>query len=115
MKSEVCVLVGSSHFPMEAPVGRAYKLYLGLARQDPDRVLDFAACANGRTFSATWACRAQRLVMNSCMLKHATLKMQDEAREEWFANMDARRKKREEIEKNVLEVEAYNKEWWKRD
>ena len=53
--------------------------------------------------------------MNSCMVQHATQRMQDEAREEWFANMESRQKDREAKEKRRVEAEAFNKEWWRRD
>ena len=53
--------------------------------------------------------------MNSCMVKHATLMMQDEAREEWFASMEARRAERREAEKKQEEAAEFNKEWWRRD
>src|SRR5579871_4665153 len=45
----------------------------------------FAECALGRTFSAPFVCRKQRLQMNTCMISHATQEEQDAAREEWFA------------------------------
>ena len=53
--------------------------------------------------------------MNNCMLQYATLKMQDEAREEWFAGMEARRRERQEKEEAKAEAQAFNREWWKRD
>ena len=75
----------------------------------------FAKCATNRTISATWACRQQRLAMNGCMVQHATQRMQDEAREEWFTNMETRKKEREEREKQRIIAEEFNREWWKRD
>jgi COX assembly mitochondrial protein 1 len=57
---------------------------------------DFADCALGRTISATWICRDQRLGMNSCMISHATRAEEDAARAEWFSGRDERRRKREE-------------------
>lgn len=80
-----------------------------------DIMQDFAACATNRTISATWACRQQRLTMNGCMVKHATQRMQDEAREEWFANMELRKRERDEKAKQKIEAEAFNKEWWKKE
>lgn len=56
----------------------------------------FAECALGRTVSATWICRDQRLGMNSCMVAHATRAEEDGARAEWFSGREERRKKREE-------------------
>lgn len=57
---------------------------------------DFAACAKGRTVSATWLCRRQRLAMNSCMVANATPAAEDAARNEWFAGRQERRRKKEE-------------------
>ena len=80
-----------------------------------DTLQEFAKCATNRTISATWACRQQRLAMNGCMVQHATQRMQDEARKEWFANMEVRRKEREEKEKQRIVAEEFNRQWWKKD
>ena len=74
--------------------------------------LDFASCATNRTISATWACRKQRLAMNSCMIQHASQKEQDAAREEWFASMDLRRLEMEQKKRQKAEAEKFFKEWW---
>ena len=74
--------------------------------------LDFASCATNRTISATWACRKQRLAMNSCMVQYASRKEQDAAREEWFATMDLRRLQMEENKRQKAEAEKFHKEWW---
>ncbi|RMD43785.1 hypothetical protein DV735_g1381, partial [Chaetothyriales sp. CBS 134920] len=60
----------------------------------------FAACARGRSFSLAWACKAEQLAMNSCMMLHAREKrIKDEAREEWFAGIvERRRKVKEDLE-----------------
>ena len=76
------------------------------------RLADFAACALNRTISATWACRTERLAMNSCMVAHATQHEQDSAREEWFATRDLRIRQREEKEKRKKEQEKFHREWW---
>jgi len=58
----------------------------------------FAECARNRTISATWACRKQRVGMNSCMVAHATQENQDAAREEWFQRrMEKRKQAKEEL------------------
>ncbi|KAI9805840.1 MAG: hypothetical protein M1825_000454 [Sarcosagium campestre] len=75
-------------------------------------IKDFAACAINRTVSATWACRTQRLVMNACMMQHATVEEQDKAREEWFATRQQRRREREEKELRRQEAERKHREWW---
>ena len=76
------------------------------------RRLDFASCATNRTISATWACRKQRLVMNSCMVQYASQKEQDAAREEWFATMDLRQHEMEERKRQKADAEKFFKEWW---
>ena len=76
------------------------------------RRLDFASCATNRTISATWACRKQRLAMNSCMVQYASQKEQDAAREEWFDTMNLRRLEMEEKQRRKAEAERFFKEWW---
>ena len=53
--------------------------------------------------------------MNGCMVQHATQRMQDEAREEWFASMEARKREREETQKQRTVAEEFNRQWWKKD
>ena len=77
--------------------------------------VEFAACATNRTISATWACRKQRLAMNSCMIAHASQNEEDAAREEWFATLEERRKVREEKEIQKRESEKFFREWWDLD
>jgi hypothetical protein len=57
---------------------------------------EFAECAKGRTFSLSWACKAQQFAMNSCMIAHAGPAAEDAAREEWFVGVEQRRRKKEE-------------------
>ncbi|KAM0795591.1 hypothetical protein BDR22DRAFT_581805 [Usnea florida] len=75
-------------------------------------ISDFASCATNRTVSATWACRKERLTMNSCMIDHASQKEQDAAREEWFAGMESRRLEMEEKKRQRVKGEKFRKEWW---
>ncbi|KAL9071417.1 MAG: hypothetical protein Q9161_004276 [Pseudevernia consocians] len=77
-----------------------------------NQIRDFASCATNRTISASWACRKQRLEMNSCMIQHASQKEQDAAREEWFATMDLRRLEAEERKRQKAKAEKFFKEWW---
>lgn len=90
----------------EAQVKQLYYKRVRL-RCDPE-IKEFAECARGKTVTATWSCREQRLKMNSCMVLHATPAEEDAAREEWFASIQERRKKREdqeaEVEKRRQEV-----------
>jgi COX assembly protein 1 len=79
---------------------------------EANRSLDFASCALNRTISATWACRNQRLAMNSCMISHATQEEQDAAREEWFATRDKRAEERAAKERKRIEQEKFHREWW---
>ncbi|KAL9601694.1 MAG: hypothetical protein Q9179_002784 [Wetmoreana sp. 5 TL-2023] len=75
-------------------------------------IREFASCALNRTISATWACRQQRLAMNSCMIAHASQEEQDAAREEWFATRDERKRERAEKEKRRKEQEKFHRAWW---
>lgn len=89
----------------EAQVKQLYYKRVRL-RCDPE-IKEFAACAVGKTITATWSCRKERLKMNSCMILHATPEEEDAAREEWFANIQERRRKREE---EAVEVEKRRQE-----
>ena len=73
---------------------------------DPE-IKAFAACAVGKTITATWTCRDQRLKMNSCMVLHARPEEEDKAREEWFEGIQQRRR---EKEKQMAEVEVRRRE-----
>ncbi|OBT72829.1 hypothetical protein VF21_08322 [Pseudogymnoascus sp. 05NY08] len=75
-------------------------------------IKEFAECAVGRTFTAPFACRAQRLGMNSCMIAHATQAEQDNAREEWFGLRLQRQKDREAKDRRRKEQEKFHREWW---
>ena len=74
---------------------------------DPE-IKAFAACARGRTITATWTCRDLRHKMNTCMVANARPEEEDKAREEWFRGIQERRREREEksqeIEKRRQEV-----------
>jgi COX assembly protein 1 len=72
----------------------------------------FAACALGRTFTVSYACRAENRVMNNCMMVHATQDERDAAREEWFAMRLERQRAREEHQKVARAQEDFMKEWW---
>lgn len=69
---------------------------------------EFAKCAQGRTLTVTFACKAQQFAMNSCMIAHATKAEEDAAREDWFAGVIERRVKKEEelaaVEKRRVEI-----------
>ena len=76
----------------EAQVRDIY--YKNVRSQCAAEIKDFAACARNRTFSLSWACRAEQFAMNSCMIAHATRQAEDAAREEWFAGVQERRVER---------------------
>ncbi|KAJ2974109.1 hypothetical protein NQ176_g6231 [Zarea fungicola] len=59
--------------------------YARVRKQCADEIKAFAACALGRTFTVSFACRAEHRAMNGCMKLHATQDEHDAAREEWFA------------------------------
>jgi COX assembly protein 1 len=72
----------------------------------------FAACALGRTFTVSFACRAEHRVMNNCMKLHATAEEHDAAREEWFAMRMERHRQRERKAKMAVAQEEFLREWW---
>jgi len=72
----------------------------------------FAACALGRTFSVSFACRAEHRAMNSCMKLHASPEEHDAAREEWFAMRLERQRKREHDRNVAAAQEEFIREWW---
>ena len=72
----------------------------------------FAACALGRTFTVSFACRAPHRVMNNCMKLHATQEAHDDAREEWFAMRMERHRQREHRAKVAVAQEEFLREWW---
>jgi hypothetical protein len=75
-------------------------------------VADFAACAAGKTFSVTFACKPEHRAMNNCMKLRATREEHDAAREEWFAMRQERQKKREHKAKVAAAQEEFMREWW---
>ncbi|KAH8173854.1 cytochrome c oxidase biogenesis protein cmc1 like domain-containing protein [Sarocladium implicatum] len=81
-------------------------------KQCAEEIKAFAACALGRTFTVSYACRAENRVMNNCMMVHATQDERDAAREEWFAMRLERQRAREEHQKVARAQEDFMKEWW---
>ncbi|ODA79209.1 hypothetical protein RJ55_04802 [Drechmeria coniospora] len=77
-----------------------------------DEIKAFAACALGRTFTVSFACREPHRVMNSCMKLHATQEEHDAARVEWFGMRMERKKKREHAAKVAAAQEEFLREWW---
>ena len=75
----------------------------------------FAACATGRTFTLAWACRAQKLSMNSCMVQYQGQDELDKARAEWFALAGERRRAKKELQVKIEEGRRKHHEWWNLD
>ncbi|KAK0391718.1 hypothetical protein NLU13_1217 [Sarocladium strictum] len=86
--------------------------YARVRKQCADEVKAFADCALGRTFTVSYACRAQNRAMNNCMVLHATPAEHDAAREEWFSQRLERQRAREQHKKVALAQEEFMKEWW---
>ncbi|KAL7949630.1 cytochrome c oxidase biogenesis protein Cmc1 like domain-containing protein [Trichoderma barbatum] len=86
--------------------------YARVRKQCADEIKAFADCALGRTFSVTFACRAEHTAMNACMKLRATQEEQDAAREEWFAKRMERQRQRERKTKMAAAQEEFMREWW---
>ncbi|TWU76253.1 hypothetical protein ED733_004946 [Metarhizium rileyi] len=86
--------------------------YARVRRQCAEEIRAFAACALGRTFTVSFACRAEHRVMNSCMKLRATAEEHDAAREEWFAMRMERHRQRERKAKMAVAQEEFIREWW---
>ena len=72
----------------------------------------FAACTQNRTFTMAWACRDQRLAMNSCMLRYQGQDEMDAARATWFLQAGERKRKKEELAEKEREARRKHAEWW---
>ncbi|KAK5992433.1 hypothetical protein PT974_05837 [Cladobotryum mycophilum] len=84
-----------------------------LASNDADcDPIAFADCALGRTFTVSFACRAEHRAMNGCMKLKATPAEHDAAREEWFALRMERQRARERKTKMAAAQEEFMREWW---
>ncbi|CAM1504584.1 Fc.00g021750.m01.CDS01 [Cosmosporella sp. VM-42] len=94
----------------EAQVRDIY--YQRVRGQCADEIKAFAACALGRTFTVSFACRAEHRTMNGCMKLHATQAAYDDAREEWFSLRLQRQREREQKSKVAAAQEEFMREWW---
>ncbi|KOS21511.1 COX assembly mitochondrial protein 2 [Escovopsis weberi] len=94
----------------EAQVRDLY--YARVRKQCADEIKAFAACALGRTFTVSFACRPEHRAMNSCMKLKATQAEHDAAREEWFAMRLERQRARERKAKMARAQEEFMREWW---
>ncbi|KAF1954635.1 hypothetical protein CC80DRAFT_493757 [Byssothecium circinans] len=107
----------SNPTPLSAPQEQQVRdlYYKNVRSKCADEIAAFAACATGRTFTMVWACRTQKLAMNSCMMKYQGQDEMDKARAEWFALAGERREKKRELARQIEEGRRKHKEWWNLD
>ncbi|KAF2127867.1 hypothetical protein P153DRAFT_342783 [Dothidotthia symphoricarpi CBS 119687] len=107
----------SNPTPLSAPQEQQVRdLYYKNARSKCAQEIEtFAACALGRTITMVWACRAQKLTMNACMLQFQTQDEMDKARAQWFQLAGERRKAREDHQQRLEDARHKHKEWWNLD
>ncbi|KAF2277830.1 uncharacterized protein EI97DRAFT_346495, partial [Westerdykella ornata] len=78
--------------------------YKNVRAKCAEEIKAFADCANGRTLTSVWACRAQKLAMNSCLLSYQGPDEMDKARAEWFRLAGERKRAKEERAKKEAEA-----------
>ncbi|KAF2476116.1 uncharacterized protein BDR25DRAFT_212392 [Lindgomyces ingoldianus] len=107
----------SNPTPLSAPQEQQVRdlYYRNVREKCADEIKAFAACALGRTITMVWACRAQKLAMNSCMVQYQGQEELDKARAEWFQLAGERKRMREEKERELQEARRLHKEWWALD
>lgn len=59
-----------------------------------------------------WACRAQKLAMNACLLSYQGQDELDKARMQWFQEAGERKRAREERERKAAEALKKHREYW---
>lgn len=106
----------STRTPLPLTAGQEQQVrdiyYKNVRAKCADEIKEFAACAIGRTFTATFMCKQERLKMNNCMIQYANMEEQDRAREEWFRSAEKRIKEREAKEEKKKAQEKFHREWW---
>ncbi|KAF2177696.1 hypothetical protein K469DRAFT_463057, partial [Zopfia rhizophila CBS 207.26] len=109
--------IPSNPTPLSAPQEQQVRdlYYKNVREKCAEEIKAFAACAAGRTITMVWACRAQKLAMNSCMVQHQGQEELDKARAEWFRLAGERRREKEERERRVEEAKKKHQEWWNLD
>ncbi|PVH92251.1 hypothetical protein DM02DRAFT_605576 [Periconia macrospinosa] len=112
--SNPSIRLPSNPTPLSAPQEQQVRdlYYANVRSKCADEIAAFAACATGRTITLAWACRAQKLTMNSCMLQYQGQDELDRARAQWFQLAGERREKREEHQRKLEEARRKHKEWW---
>ncbi|KAF2268378.1 hypothetical protein CC78DRAFT_455526 [Lojkania enalia] len=104
----------SNPTPLSAPQEQQVRdlYYKNVREKCAEEVKAFAACATGRTLTLTFACRAQKLAMNACMLQFQNQDEMDRARAQWFQLAGERKREREEQRRRVEEAREKHREWW---
>ncbi|PSN67129.1 hypothetical protein BS50DRAFT_621207 [Corynespora cassiicola Philippines] len=107
----------SNPTPLSAPQEQQVRdlYYKNVRNKCAEEIKAFAQCAMGRTVTMVWACRDQKITMNSCMLQYQGQEEMDKARAQWFALAGERRRAKEEMERKVEEGRRKHKEWWNLD
>ncbi|KAF2638237.1 hypothetical protein P280DRAFT_471361 [Massarina eburnea CBS 473.64] len=107
----------SNPTPLSAPQEQQVRdlYYRNVREKCAEEVKAFVACASGRTFTMVWACRDQKLTMNSCMLQYQGQDEMDKARAEWFQLAGDRKEKRKELDRQIEEGKRKHREWWNLD
>ncbi|ORY14135.1 cytochrome c oxidase biogenesis protein Cmc1 like-domain-containing protein [Clohesyomyces aquaticus] len=107
----------SNPTPLSAPQEQQVRdlYYKNVRDKCAEEIKAFATCARSRTFTMVWACRSQKLAMNSCMVQYQGQDELDKARAEWFQLAGERRRVREEKERELAEARRKHKEWWALD
>ncbi|KAF2677778.1 hypothetical protein K458DRAFT_395584 [Lentithecium fluviatile CBS 122367] len=107
----------SNPTPLSAPQEQQVRdlYYKNVREKCAEEISAFAACATGRTFTMVWACRTQKLAMNTCMLRYQGQDELDKARAEWFALAGERRREKQEMAQRLEEARRQHREWWNLD
>ncbi|KAF2796513.1 hypothetical protein K505DRAFT_237564 [Melanomma pulvis-pyrius CBS 109.77] len=111
---EVIRKLPSNPTPLSAPQEQQVRdlYYKNVRDKCAEEIKAFATCATNRTVTMVWACRTQKLAMNSCMLQYQGQDEFDKARAEWFKLAGERKRKKEDMERLMEEGRRKHKEWW---
>ncbi|KAJ4358082.1 uncharacterized protein N0V89_002661 [Didymosphaeria variabile] len=112
--AEAPIRLPSNPTPLSAPQEQQVRdlYYKNVRAKCAAEIAAFATCATGRTFTMIYACRPQKLAMNTCMLQYQGQDELDKARAEWFALAGERRREKEERARLVEESKKRHKDWW---
>ncbi|KAH7112457.1 cytochrome c oxidase biogenesis protein Cmc1 like-domain-containing protein [Dendryphion nanum] len=107
----------SNPTPLSAPQEQQVRdiYYRNVREKCAEEIKAFAACAAGRTVTMVWACRDQKIAMNSCMIQFQGQDEMDKARREWFKLAGERRRLKEEAAAKLEDARRKHKEWWNLD